>query len=189
MQRNNIFFIGLGLFVVMLSSCRNNRQLVKQITTDSTSVSFRDVEKIVHIDGDTLSVSMQASTSSAIGSLPEREAVEGISQQTFIPQVQILETKRTKVTIELTKTGEIKATAVSKDIEEKVTVQEKTISNYKSETTEYQQKESWLAKAWHTTRGWMIGILFSLVFMAVIVTAIKLGFNPFSWIIKLFSKS
>jgi len=189
MQRNNIFFIGLGLFVVMLSSCRNNRQLVKQITTDSTSVSFRDVEKIVHIDGDTLSVSMQASTSSAIGSLPEREAVEGISQQTFIPQVQILETKRTKVTIELTKTGEIKATAVSKDIEEKVTVQEKTISNYKSEVTEYQQKESWFTKAKAAVWRWIKGILFSLLLIAAIAVAFKLGFNPFSFLKKLFTKS
>jgi hypothetical protein len=167
----------------MFSACRSTRQVVQQTKSDSTTVSYREVEKTIHIEGDTLKTNMQAQLNKPTENVGSEEKPE------FTPQTQTLETKRTKVTIELTKTGEIKATAVSKDIEEKVTVQEKTISNYKSETTEYQQKESWLAKAWHTTRGWMIGILFSLVFMAVIVTAIKLGFNPFSWIIKLFSKS
>jgi len=177
MARNSIFFIGLGLFVVMLSSCRSNRQLVQQITTDSTSVSFRDVEKIIHIDGDTVSVNMTAVPSTPSDSLKPVE---------FIPQVQTLETARTKVRIELTKTGQIKATAISKDLDEKVIVQEKTISNYKSEVTEYQQKESWLAKAKQAIVRWIKGILFSLVLIAAAYVAFKKGLNPISILKKIF---
>jgi len=176
----NIFFISIGLFVVMLSSCRSHRQVVQQTTTDSTTVTFREVEKIVHIEGDTVSVNMTIVPSTPSDSAKPVE---------FIPQVQMLETARTKVKIELTRTGEIKATAISKDVEEKVIVQEKTISNYKSEVTEYQVKESWLAKAQKTLRSWIKGILFFVFFITAIYAVFKLGFNPISIVKNLFKKS
>ena len=178
------FFFIIGLFVILLSSCRSSRQVVQQNTTDSTSVSFRDVEKIIHVPGDSVSVSMQV-----VKAPFDTLRYSGSDAPIFVPQTQTIETKRTKVRIELTKTGEIKATAISKELDEKVTVQEKTISNYKSKVTEYQQKESFLAKAKATVWRWIKGILFSLSILAAIYAAIKLGFNPISIIKKLFNKS
>jgi hypothetical protein len=167
------FFIGIGLFVIMLSSCRSHRQVVQHDRIDSTTISYREVEKIVHIPGDSVSVTMQASTNSDSGA------------PTFVPQVQNIETKRTKVTIELTKTGEIKATAVSKDLEEKVTVLEKTITKSKSDITVVQDKENFLQRFQKSLRT----ILITLVLIAAIYTAFKLGFNPISIVKNLFKKS
>jgi len=178
----NIFFI-LFLFV-MLIGCRGNRQLVQQTTTDSTVVSFREVEKIIHIPGDTVSASMQVSFHS-----PASVPGDSIIAPVFTPQTQTIETKRTKVRIELTQSGEIKATAISKELDEKVVVLEKTTQNYKSETTEYQQKESFLAKAKASAWRWIKGILFLLLLVAVIATAIKVGLNPISILKKFFTKS
>lgn len=158
------FFISIGLFVVMLSSCRSSRQVVQQTQKDSTSVTFRDVEKIVHIEGDTIKVNMQA----ALDTPPSTATRSGDGALKFIPQVQNIETKRTKVTIELTKSGEIKATAISKDVDEKVTVQEKTISNYHAEKVIVEQKESAIKKAISSFKNWLIWSLLAIVVFALI---------------------
>jgi len=169
----NIFFIGISLFVIMLSSCRSHRQVVQQTTSDSTIVTFREVEKIVHLEGDTVAASMQANVSPGSG---EKEI-------SFTPQTQIIETKRTSVKIELTKSGEIKATAISKELDEKVTVLEKTISKSKSTITEYQVKENpgkhFFASVWK----WVKGILFFIAVVAAFAWIYKFG-NPVSIIFK-----
>ena len=132
------FFIVIGLFIFMLSSCRATRQVVQQSTTDSTTVTIREVKKTVHIPGDSVKTTMQVQISRDV-----RDNWD-TSEVSFVPQIQQLETKRTKVTVELTKTGEIKATAISKELVETVTVQEKTSSTFKSSATVVEQKESWL---------------------------------------------
>lgn len=131
------FIVIIGLFLV-LSSCRAHRQVVQHTSSDSTVVSFHEVEKLVQIPGDTVSVNMVAALASAnneSGKHPE-----------FIPQSQTIQTKRTKVNIELTKSGQIKATAISKKLDEKVSVQEKTIQTSKSSVTILEQKDSWFKR-------------------------------------------
>ena len=154
----NIFFIGIGLFVIMLSSCRATRQVVQQTTSDSTSVTIREVEKIVHLEGDTVKAVMQASTSSANGVLN--------NDVSFVPQTQIIETKRTKVTVELTKSGEIKATAISKELDEKVMVQEKTITNSKSSVTVIEQKVGWFKRNFKSIVNTLKTILIIVIILA-----------------------
>jgi hypothetical protein len=165
----------------MLSSCRIHRQVVQHSTTDSTAVSFREVEKIVRIPGDTvvlvMPVKVQPSTNS------------GTVAYAYTPSVQTAETKRSSVRLEISKSGEIKATAICKELEEKVTVLEKTISNYKSEVTEYQVKESRFNEFKAAVWRWVKGILFLLLLIAVVATAFKLGFNPISILKKLIYKS
>ena len=176
----NICFIAIGL-IVCLSSCRSHRQVVQQTTRDSTSVTFREVEKIIRIPGDTvvlvMPVKVQPSTSS------------GTVAYTYTPSVQTAETKRSKVKLEVNSKGEITATAICKELEEKVNVLEKTISNYKSEITEYQVKESRFKEFEAAVWRWVKGILFSLLLITVVATAFKLGFNPISFFVKLFTKS
>ena len=87
--------------------------------------------------------------------------------------MQVIESKRTKVTIELTKSGEIKATAISKDIDEKVTVQEKTITTSKSAVTVVEKKESWFKRTLRQAKGVVKTILIS----AFIVSLIYLFFR------------
>lgn len=164
-----IFFIAIGLFVFMLSACRSHRQASTSSATDSTSVTFREVEKIVHIPGDSVKVTMSVETRQCLDST------------TFIPQTQTIETKRTKVTIELTRTGEIKATAVSKELDEKVVVLEKTVTKSKSVISETRNE---------TRRAMSLrAILILIILAAVIATAFKLGFNPISIFKKFISKS
>lgn len=133
----NYFFIAIGLFVILLSACRSNRQVVQHERIDSTAVSYREVEKIVHVPGDSVKAVMQVQSKNE-----NKKNADLNDSQTFVPQIQQLETKRTKVTIELTESGEIKATAISKELDEKVTILEKTISNYHREVTVSEQKES-----------------------------------------------
>jgi hypothetical protein len=163
----NKFFI-LGLFVILLSSCRSSRQVVQQTRIDSTAVSFREVEKIIRIPGDTVVLVMPVKVK-----VPCPESV-------FIPMQQTAETKRSSVKLEVNEKGDIKATAICKDLEETIVVLEKTISNYKSEVTEYQVKESRLKSAMAEMRSWLNGILISLLLIAGISLAFKLGFNPIS---------
>ncbi|HAQ21110.1 MAG TPA: hypothetical protein DCR40_18035 [Prolixibacteraceae bacterium] len=143
----------------MLSSCRSHRQVVQQITTDSTSVSFSEVEKVVHIPGDTVAVNMQVQ--------PDfKDNKDSKDSNSFIPQRQTIETKRTKVTIELTKSGEIKATAVSKELDEKVTVQEKTIRTSASSVIVTEQKESWFKRALNTAKTSFKTVVSTIVILA-----------------------
>lgn len=181
----NRFSLIIGILIVLLTSCRSHRQVVQQYKSDSTTVSFRDVEKIVHVPGDTVRAEMQAQ----LDGKDSKDIKDNNDSQGFVPQIQTLETKRTKVTIELTKTGEIKATAVSKELDEKVTVQEKTITKSKSEVTVVQEKESWLKTALNSVWKSFKTILITLLIVVVIYTAIKLGFNPISIIKNLFNKS
>jgi hypothetical protein len=172
----NIFFIAIGLFVC-LSACRSSRQVVQQATTDSTTVTFREVEKIVHLEGDSVKTSMQVQLNKEVKDGMDNEALE------FVPQTQTIETKRTSVKIELTKTGEIKATAISKELNEKVTVPEKTISKYKSEKTEYYVKEKPVKHFFTSVWKWVKGILFSLVLLSIAGIVYKFG-KPVITIIK-----
>ena len=182
------FFFIIALFVILLSACRSSRQIVQQVKSDSTSVSFRDVEKIVHVPGDTVRAGMQVQLDRSV----TQGRHIGLPQQGspyFVPQSETIETDRTKVSIELTKTGEIKATAVSKDLEEKVTVQEKTITKSKNEVTVVQKKESWFKTTLNSFWKSIKTILITVLIVAVIATAIKLGFNPISFIKNLFKTS
>lgn len=145
-----IFFI-LGLFIVLLSACRSSRQVVQQSITDSTTVSYREVEKVFQIPGDTVVLLMPVQ----------------VYQDRFIPATQTAETKRASVKLEINARGEVKATAICKELEEKVTVLEKTISNYKSEVTEYQVKESLFNQALNSAKRTLRTIIY--------VVAILLG--------------
>jgi len=177
----NRFSLIMGILVIMLSSCRSHRQVVQQTTFDSTEVTFRDVEKSIHIPGDSVAVTMQAQL--------KDDLKDNKDTQEFEPQSQTIETNRTKVTIEVTKNGEIKATAVSKELDEKVTVQEKTITKSKSEVTVVQEKESWFKTAMNSVWKSIKTIVITLLIAAGIYTAIKLGFNPISIIKNLINKS
>jgi hypothetical protein len=167
----NIFFIAIGLFVFMLSSCRSHRQVVQHETYDSTSVSFREVEKIVHLEGDTVSASFTATVSPSSG---EKEI-------SFVPQTQFIETKRTSVKIELTKTGEIKATAISKEQDEKVTVLEKTVRTSTNSVTVVEQKEGWMKR---TFKGF--AKTFKTILVTVLILAGLIAWFRFSGTIKSF---
>jgi hypothetical protein len=140
----------------MLSSCRSHRQVVQQTSSDSTSVTFREVEKIVHLEGDTVAASMQATVSSDSG---EKEI-------SFTPQTQTIETKRTSVKIELTKSGEIKATAISKELDEKVTVLEKTVTTSKSSVTVVEQKQGWFKRNFKSIVNTLKTILIIVIILA-----------------------
>ena len=159
----NIFFIGIGLFVIMLSACRSTRQVVQQTTSDSTMVSFREVDKVIHLPGDTVKVSMQAQL---------KDNQDTKDNQDFVPQKQTIETDRTKVTVELTKSGEIKATAITKDVDKKVIVLEKTVTTSKTSNTVVEQKESWFQrtlKAVKKSFNTILIIAFIVVFLYVII--------------------
>lgn len=169
----NIFFI-IGLLVVLLSSCRSHRQVVQQTTSDSTTVTFREVEKIVHLEGDTVAASMQVQ-------LKDNEDNYVSNDLAFVPQKQTIETKRTKVTVELTTSGEIKATAISKELDEKVTVLEKTVETSKNSVTVVEQKEGWLKR---TLKN--VSKTFKTILVIVIVLSGLLAWFRFSGSIKSF---
>jgi hypothetical protein len=165
-------------------ACRPQRQVIQNLQRDSTVISDVLTEKVVHIAADSVTATLPiviAPTSSAILLPPTAYKV--------VQARVTIEGKRAKVDLQITDKGEIKATAVCKELEEKVTVLERTISNYKSEVTEYQVKESRMKGALAEMRSWFKGILFSLVFIAVVAMAFKLGFNPISIIKKIISKS
>lgn len=159
----NIFFI-IGMLVLMLSSCRSSRQVVQQTSSDSTVVSFQQVEKTVHIPGDTVSVSL-------VATLVPTNTENGIIHE-FVPQSQTIQTKRTKVNIEINRSGQIKATAISKELDEKVTVNEKTIQTSKSSVTILEQKEGWFKR---TFKG------FSRTFKTILATVLIL-LGVYAWL-------
>ena len=166
---HKFFFIVIGLLVLMLSACRSHRQVVQQETHDSTTVSFRNVEKTVHLDSDTVTASFTATV------LPDANQKE-IS---FIPQTQIIETKRTSVKVELTNTGEIKATAISKELDEKVIVQEKTIRTSTNSVTVTEQKESWFKRTLNAAKT-----SFKTIVAIIVILAGLLAWFRFSGFIK-----
>jgi hypothetical protein len=137
--------------------------VVQQQNTDSTAVSVREVEKIIHIPGDTVFVSMPTII------VPSTGSVSGAPK--YVPNVQTVETKRSKVRLEITTLGEIKATAICKELEEKVTVLEWTISNYKSEIKEYQVKESFMKRTIDSAKRTIRIILITLALLIVVYTA------------------
>lgn len=172
----NIFFI-IGMLVLVLSSCRAHRQVVQQITSDSTSITFKEVEKVIHIPGDSVKVNMQIQldrTSPGSGTTP-----------VFVPQSQTIETKRSKVHVNITESGQLTAEAVCKEWEEKYMALEKTYSSYKKEATEYGQKQSGLFKELNDL---ITKVVFGFGLLGLIVTAFKLGLNPISILKKLFKK-
>lgn len=159
------------LVVLMFSSCKSGRHLVQQTSTDNTTVTYSNVEKTVHITGDSVKVKMQVQVAR-----DKRDTGDmGTGEVSFVPQIQQLETKRTKVTIELTKTGEIKATAVSKELDEKVTVQEKTTQTVKNTVTVTEKKENWFKRTFKT-----IGTAFkalSIIAVILVLLAVWLRFG------------
>jgi hypothetical protein len=163
-----IFFI-IGLFVILLSACRSTRQVVQQATFDSTAVSYREVEKIIHIPGDTVVLVM-----------PVR-----VSDNRPMPMIQTMESSRAKIRVEITRSGNLEATAICKELEEKVFVLEWTISNFKSEIKEYQVKESFLKKTIDSAKRTLRTVLITLVLLLIVYTVFKLGFNPISIIKKI----
>jgi hypothetical protein len=180
----NIFFIGIGLFVIMLSACRSHRQVVQQTTSDSTTVTFREVEKIVHVDGDTVKAYMQALVKNDFKDNKDSKDNPG-----FVPQTQTIETKRTSVTIELTKTGEIKATAISKELDEKVPVLEKTVTTSKSSVTVTEQKESWFNRALKTAKTSFKTILTTVLILAGLFAWFRFSGTIKSFVNKFIKKS
>lgn len=179
------FFFIVGILSCLIA-CRPQRQVIQSLQRDSIRVSDVVTEKVVRIAADSvtatlpivivplLSTTVRPGTTATFKVAPARVTIDG---------------KRAKVDLQITDKGEIKATAVCKELEEKVTVLERTISNYKSEVTEYQVKESRFNEFKAAVWSWVKGILFSLLLIAVVATAFKLGFNPISILKKLFTKS
>lgn len=136
MHRKGIFFM-ICLFSLFAMSCRSNRQLIQATSSDSVKIEVRDVQKTIQIAADSVSATMQIVPSTGSGNTPP----------VFTPQQQVIETERTSVRVELTATGKIKATAISKPIAAKVTVQERTITKTSAKTEVYVQKPSAVGSA------------------------------------------
>lgn len=166
------YFFIIGLFVVMLSACRSTRQVVQQTQKDSTSVSFREVEKIVRVPGDTVymkvPVLVQPSISSGSGAI-------------FKPIEQTVENKRAKVKLSVNSSGQIEVTSICKELEEKVSFLEKTITIQRSEIKEYQIKESKFNTFVNNIKKYVKFAFFSIAAITILWLIIKIG-SPLKYI-------
>lgn len=158
--------------MLLLTACRSVRWPVSQTTSDSTLVEAVEVVKIITIPGDTVRVGIPI-------------ILRGDTQ--FIPAKVVAESRRAAVSIEISADGHVLAEAICKELEEKVTFLETTITNYKQRVEIYEQKESWLQQSMRKTRTWfyaavVVGILILLAWM---MTSFQPVFNVIKRIFKL----
>lgn len=174
MNRSSII---ICLFCFLMISCRPQRQLIQSLKSDSVSVQVREVEKIVRIPGDTVVLVMPVKVSDKTG--------YAINNPTFSEQHQTVETKRAKVKLEVNSKGEIKATAICKELEEKVTLLEKTVTNYKSEIQVYGQKESALKRSLNSAKRTLNTVLYTVVILLGLYAFIRFRSGLKSFVNKL----
>jgi hypothetical protein len=172
----NIFIVSL---VCLFISCRPQRRLIQSSVKDSVNIEVKEVERIVRIPADSTSISMQA----IVTGIPE-ESYKGVE---FIPQSQTVETKRTKVKLSVNSKGEITATAICKELEEKVKVLEKTISNYKKEVSVLSQSETAFKRAFKTAKTILNTILYTVVTLLGLYVFIRFRSGILSFIRKIFN--
>jgi hypothetical protein len=121
-MRNFVFITGI---LICLMSCRPQRQLIQSQQRDSVVISDRVTEKVVHIAADSVTATLPLLITNNRAQ-PAKVTVNG---------------KRAKVDLEISSQGEVKATAICKELEEKVNVMERTISYYKHQIEVYKENE------------------------------------------------
>lgn len=167
-MRRTIYIL---LFVLLLSGCRSVRLPVSQTNSDSTLVETVEVVKIITIPGDTVRVGIPI-------------ILRGDTQ--FIPARVVAESRRAAVSIEITTDGHVLAEAICKELEEKVTFLETTITNYKQRVEIYEHKESWLQQSVRKTKIWFYAaVVFGiLVLLAWVVSSFQPVLNVIKRIFK-----
>lgn len=155
------------LFVMLLSACRSVRLPVSQTSSDSTLVETVEVVKIITVPGDTVRVGIPI-------------ILRGDTQ--FIPAKVVAESKRAAVSIEISADGHVLAEAICKELEEKVTFLETTITNYRHRVEVYEQRESWLQQNMRKTKGWFYAAV--IVGILVLLAWVLSSFQPVLNVIK-----
>jgi len=153
--------------VLLLAGCRSVRLPVSQSTSDFTQVETLEVVKIITIPGDTVRVGIPI-------------ILRGDTQ--FIPAKVVAESKRAAVSIEITTDGLVTAEAICKELEEKVTYLETTITNYRHRVEVYEQRESWLQQSMRKTKSWFYAAV--IVGILVLLAWVMTSFQPVLNVIK-----
>lgn len=183
------FFFIVGILSCLMA-CRPQRQVIQSLQRDSIRVSDVVTEKVVRIAADSVTATLPIIIVPSFDTLPSTATRSGNAATFKVAPARVtIDGKRAKVDLQITDKGEIKATAVCKELEEKVTVLERTISNYKSEVTEYQVKESRFNEFKASVWRWIKVFCLCFLLITAIAVVFKLGFNPISILKKLISKS
>lgn len=136
---------------IAFCSCKTAKLPIRATYNDSTIVEIREVEKVVRVPAETLRVTMP---------ILFRDSV-------FVPATAMLESKRAKVVLEINQTGNVTAMAECKELEEKVTLLERTISTRSKEIEIYQEKENKLANAYRNVKRTLNTVLITVALVAV----------------------
>lgn len=165
-------------------SCRPQRQLIQTQQRDSVVISDVVTEKVVRIAGDsvtaTLPLIIAPGTTVKPSELPIAYKVK--------PAKVTIDGKRAKVDLQITENGEVEATAVCKELEEKVTVLERTVESYQSEVSEYQVKESLLNRTIASVKRTLRTVVFTAVILILLMAFIRSKGGILSIISKLKTK-
>ncbi len=158
-------------FILLLAGCRSVRLPISQTNSDSTLVETVEVVKVITIPGDTVRVGIPI-------------ILRGDTQ--FIPAKVYSESRRAAVSVEITTDGHVLAEAICKELEEKVTFLQTTITNYRQRVEIYEQRESWLQQSMRKTKSWFYAavIVGVLVLLAWVMTSFKPVLNLIKRIFK-----
>lgn len=164
----------------MFISCRPQRQLIQTQQRDSVVISDVVTEKVVRIAGDSVTATLPLILVPDASSNPS----ESTTTYKVKPAKVTIDGKRAKVDLQISENGEVEATAVCKELEEKVTVLERTVESYQSEVSEYQVRESLLNR----TVIAAIRTLKTVVITAVVLIALLAFIRSKGGILSIISK-
>lgn len=163
-----VFFISISLSCLFLS-CRPQRQLIQTQQRDSVVISDVVTEKVVRIAGDSVTATLPL--------ILVPDASTNTSEVPLIYKVKpakvTIDGKRAKVDLQIKDNGEVEATAVCKELEEKVTVLERTVESYQSEVSEYQVRENLFKRTIASAKRTLKTVVITAIFLIVLLAFIR----------------